>query len=678
MRSSVLAVLALTFANLAALRAAPAAGAAPPALLPHLYLVVEVPESGAPRVLFAARVDLPSTPAAAAPGAGEPALDLIGADGARVATVALAPAALLRGEFHREPGVDGRIEAHHLQARRRLSVVRLPYLAGGALELRGAATTRLEIDALLAAPDRLELAAVGALPGAQADLAAAPDNRLDLLVLGDGYRADQSALFASDVAAIAAELFAEPPLAEYRPAIALSSLFVPSPQAGADHPPYDAACDAWDPACCPDPAAATDPLEGSHADTALDATFCTAGVHRLLTVDYGKALAAAAAAPAWDILLVLVNDPVYGGSGGSLAVASRHASSLAIAIHELGHSFAQLGDEYDYGTPWGCSDTPAPGWCPPNVTDTTQLATLKWAPWVDPATPIPTPETIAWRDAVGLFEGAYYQPTGLYRPRLHCKMELLGVPFCEICRQTFVQRLYEGGWGAPAAGIDPIEPGSESPPPGAVLAAPGVVPIAVDLLAPAGEETLAVEWRVDGELVASGVPELAHAFPADAVATVELRVHDVAGLVHPELERGLLESRREWTVITRLPDCEPSETTACHLGDRFRVEVAWTTLTETGTGRVMSFGGERASSDQSSFWWFFDAANFEMGVKLVDACSPPFDAYWVFVSGLTNQAFTVTVTDTLSGRVRTYSNPLGQYPRTIGATSAETGFPCDP
>ena len=91
----------------------------------------------------------------------------------------------------------------------------------------------------------------------------------------------------------------------------------------------------------------------------------------------------------------------------------------------------------------------------------------------------------------------------------------------------------------------------------------------------------------------------------------------------------------------------------------------------------MDFSGQRAASDQSSFWWFFDPANFEMGVKMVDACVPPFNAYWVFVSGLTNQAYDVAITDTHRGLTRHYRNPLGQYPQTIGATGADTGFPCD-
>jgi len=122
--------------------------------------------------------------------------------------------------------------------------------------------------------------------------------------------------------------------------------------------------------------------------------------------------------------------------------------------------------------------------------------------------------------------------------------------------------------------------------------------------------------------------------------------------------------------------CVDDADTACHLGNRFQVEVQWTTSEGTGAAQVMSFGGQRASSDQSSFWWFFDAANFEMGVKMVDACVEPFNAHWVYVSGLTNQAYDVTVTDTMTGAVRHYINPLGSYPQTIGATGTSDGFPC--
>jgi len=119
--------------------------------------------------------------------------------------------------------------------------------------------------------------------------------------------------------------------------------------------------------------------------------------------------------------------------------------------------------------------------------------------------------------------------------------------------------------------------------------------------------------------------------------------------------------------------CVRDADTACLLDGRFAVEVAWTTSEATGEARVMSFLGERAESDQSAFYWFFDPANFEMGVKMVDACVAPFDAFWVFVSGLTNQGYALSVRDSQTGEIQVYENPIGSYPQTVGDTSA---FPC--
>jgi hypothetical protein len=123
-----------------------------------------------------------------------------------------------------------------------------------------------------------------------------------------------------------------------------------------------------------------------------------------------------------------------------------------------------------------------------------------------------------------------------------------------------------------------------------------------------------------------------------------------------------------------LSPCLRDADTACLLAERFEVGVAWTTSEASGEGRVMSFAGARAESDQSAFFWFFDPANFEMGVKMVDACDA-FGSFWVFVSGLTNQGFDLAVRDSESGLERVYSNPLGTYPQTVGDTSA---FPCAP
>lgn len=112
------------------------------------------------------------------------------------------------------------------------------------------------------------------------------------------------------------------------------------------------------------------------------------------------------------------------------------------------------------------------------------------------------------------------------------------------------------------------------------------------------------------------------------------------------------------------PGCLRDSQTACLLGGRFRVTATWQTATGSGPAQVMFFNGTRAESDQSVFMWFFNGANFEIGIKMVDACTPPFNQFWAFVSGLTNQAFTVTIEDTETGAIWTHSNALGQLPLT--------------
>lgn len=132
-------------------------------------------------------------------------------------------------------------------------------------------------------------------------------------------------------------------------------------------------------------------------------------------------------------------------------------------------------------------------------------------------------------------------------------MKSLGVPFGEVCAQGYVLKLYQGGWGVPAGGVDPIEPGSENPPPGIVNTA-GAVTISVDLLAPAGGPPLGVSWWVDN-VVQPGATGDSFEFhpPAAGTFEVEIRVEDVTMLVHPDMAGTALESMRLWTVEASVP-----------------------------------------------------------------------------------------------------------------------------
>jgi hypothetical protein len=119
--------------------------------------------------------------------------------------------------------------------------------------------------------------------------------------------------------------------------------------------------------------------------------------------------------------------------------------------------------------------------------------------------------------------------------------------------------------------------------------------------------------------------------------------------------------------------CVSDAETACLVGGRFEVKVGWQRATSSGPAQVMKFGGQRAETNESAFFWFFSQSNFEIGLKILNACGIN-QKYWVFISGLTNQGWTVYIRDTVTGTVKTYSNPLGHLTSTTADTSS--GLSC--
>jgi hypothetical protein len=102
-----------------------------------------------------------------------------------------------------------------------------------------------------------------------------------------------------------------------------------------------------------------------------------------------------------------------------------------------------------------------------------------------------------------------------------------------------------------------------------------------------------------------------------------------------------------------LEDCHNTSTVLCLNQGRFRVEVDWRTREDVeGAGRVVQY-----RSDDSGLFYFFNADNWELLVKVLNACVPPFNRYWVFYAATTDVEFTMLVTDTHTGKVKTYFNP---------------------
>jgi hypothetical protein len=129
-------------------------------------------------------------------------------------------------------------------------------------------------------------------------------------------------------------------------------------------------------------------------------------------------------------------------------------------------------------------------------------------------------------------------------------MRSLGTTFDPICRQEYVLRLYRGGFGVPTAGIDLIEPGTESPSASApVTYVPGTTQVfSADVLQPGGGVTR--QWLLDGVPVGTGASyAFSQAGGSPATRTLELRVIDPTPFVHPDLANGLTTHSRSWQIV---------------------------------------------------------------------------------------------------------------------------------
>ena len=156
--------------------------------------------------------------------------------------------------------------------------------------------------------------------------------------------------------------------------------------------------------------------------------------------------------------IVIVNSPIYGGSGGAVAVYSLNPAAVEIALHEMGHTAYGLADEYSTYAGCGSGETgrdihPPGEPLQPNVTlNGNDRSSLKWGQFVLPATPLPTTKNADCTQCdpqaspvpsgiVGTFEGADYYHCSAFRPEYDCRMRTLSVPFCRVCQDVILRKL---------------------------------------------------------------------------------------------------------------------------------------------------------------------------------------------------------------------------------------------
>ncbi len=260
------------------------------------------------------------------------------------------------------------------------------------------------------------------------------EERVDIVFVGDGYQRrhlTRTGKFWRDVNRYARELFEERPFSTYKKLFNVYGVFLESKNVA---------------------------LKG---ETALG---CYYASPRLLRFRDAKALVRAlAAAPPPDIVFVMVNTEEMGGAGTSLGeiqrrgrplpaptFSARDTISFQTALHELGHSFAGLGDEYVDERTAGRYPLPTEGRDLPHANLTlaahidvtsreTIRATAKWGRFLD----LPGAKRWSWAH-----EGGYFRGSGVFRPFRRCRMRTVSDVFCPVCCEQIAKAIHEAA-GAP-------------------------------------------------------------------------------------------------------------------------------------------------------------------------------------------------------------------------------------
>jgi hypothetical protein len=296
-----------------------------------------------------------------------------------------------------------------------------------------------------------------------------PAEKVDLVLLGDGYTAAEMDKWHRDARRLTDLLFSVSPFKERKTDFNVWAVDTPSAQSGVARP-----------------------STGVYRRSALRAAYDAFGSERyVLAFDDRRVREAAAAAP-YDVMEIVVNGRTYGGGGIFnlyATVASDNAYTPYVFVHEFGHHFAGLADEYyTSDVAYGAAAAREEPW-EPNAT--ANPASPKWRDLVTPATPLPTPWSKAefeavqkeiqarrrkiraekrpeeemealFREeqqrvdallaqggharAVGAFEGAMYEATGYFRAEANCIMFTRHSAFCAACRRAIerVIDLYAG------------------------------------------------------------------------------------------------------------------------------------------------------------------------------------------------------------------------------------------
>jgi len=243
------------------------------------------------------------------------------------------------------------------------------------------------------------------------------ENKVDIVFIPDGYTLDKMADFEKDAHKFKQYLFNSSPYKENIDKFNISAVLVPSVEEGTDIP-----------------------SENIWKYTTINTSFYTFDSERyLMTYDYLKVKDVAANTP-YDQIVIIVNTKKYGGGGiynYYSTFAADNEDTEFLFIHEFGHAFAGLGDEYfDSSTPYQSFYSSKYEPWQPNLTNLSDFNS-KWKKMMDKNQPIPTPISEENKQKLGVYEGGGYVSKGIYRPFIDCTMKSIIVNgFCPVCQYT--------------------------------------------------------------------------------------------------------------------------------------------------------------------------------------------------------------------------------------------------
>ncbi len=240
---------------------------------------------------------------------------------------------------------------------------------------------------------------------------------IDVAILAEGYTEKEMDIFYQDAQYTCESLFSYEPFRSMKGKFNIVAVASPSTDSGVSVP-----------------------RENLWKETVVHSHFDTFYSDRYLTTSRVKSIHNALAGIPYEHIIILANTDVYGGGGiynSYTLTTAHHPMFKPVVVHEFGHSFGGLADEYFYEDDVMTDTYPLDiePW-EQNISTQVNFAS-KWKDILPSGTPIPTPITERKEYPVGVYEGGGYSAKGIYRPAYDCRMKTNSYPeFCPVCQRA--------------------------------------------------------------------------------------------------------------------------------------------------------------------------------------------------------------------------------------------------